>query len=133
MAKITIAGEAVVITSTVKLEDYRKVQKYRPKALVLMGGEDGKEPVFAVSVKSGTGTIGKYGVEFCSATHDEEKLASITIVNPYDGTGDIKDAVAENLGPVVMQLNKIEAGIPAVLAEIDAEKAAILENISVAQ
>ena len=41
MAKIVIAGEAVVVTSAVKLEDYRKVAKYRPKALVLLGGEDG--------------------------------------------------------------------------------------------
>ena len=133
MAKIIIAGEAIVVTSAVKLEDYRKVAKYRPKALTLYGGEDGKEPVFRVGVTNGEGSISKYGIEFNGSTHDEEKFAAITIVNPCSGNGDIKDAVADCIGPAVMQLNKVEAAIPDVLAEIDAEKAAILENITVAQ
>lgn len=132
MAKIIIAGEAVVVASTVKLEDYRKVAKYRPKALVLMGGEDGKEPVFRVGVTNGEGSISKYGIEFNGATHDEDKFASITVVAPCAGNGDIKDAVADCIGPAVMQLNKIEAAIPDVLAEIDAEKAEIMENITIA-
>lgn len=132
MAKIIIAGEAVVVASTVKLEDYRKVAKYRPKALVLMGGEDGKEPVFRVGVTNGEGSISKYGVEFNGTTHDEDKFASITVVAPCAGNGDIKDAVADCIGPAVMQLNKIEAAVPDVLAEIDAEKAEIMENITIA-
>lgn len=132
MAKIIIAGEAVVVASTVKLEDYRKVAKYRPKALMLMGGEDGKEPVFRVGVTKGEGSISKYGIEFNGATYDEDKFASITVVAPCAGNGDIKDAVADCIGPAVMQLNKIEAAIPDVLAEIDAEKAEIMENITIA-
>ena len=48
MAKIVIAGDAVIVTSTMKLEDIKTIAKYRPKALTLMGGEDGKEPIFAV-------------------------------------------------------------------------------------
>ena len=134
MAKIVIAGEAVVITSAVKLEDYRKVAKYRPKALVLMGGEDGKEPIFRVGVTNGgAGTIGKYGAEFATATHDEQKLASITMVYTGKECEDIKETVADEIGPAVMLLNKLEATLPDVLAEIDAEKAQILENITVAQ
>ena len=42
MAKITIAGDAVVITSTQKLEDIKLLEKYRPKALCLYEtGENG--------------------------------------------------------------------------------------------
>ena len=44
MAKIVIAGDAVVVTSAMKLEDIKTIEKYRPKELVLKGGEDGKEP-----------------------------------------------------------------------------------------
>lgn len=131
MAKIIIAGDAVVVTSALKLEEIRKVEKYRPKALYLMGGEDGKEPIFRVGT-SKKGSIGEYGIEFASATHDDEKLASITVGAPV-AAGDIKDAVAEFYGPIIMNLNKVEAAIPAVLDEIDAEKAAVLENIQVAQ
>lgn len=131
MAKIVIAGDAVVVTSSLKLEDIRKVEKYNPKALYLMGGEDGKEPIFRVGTAK-KGTIGEYGVEFASETHDENKLASITIANPYTGP-DIKEAVAEAYGPIIMNLNKVEAAIPDVLAAIEADKAAVLENIQVAQ
>lgn len=42
MAKITIAGDAVVITSSLKLDDIKTIAKYRPKALTLMGGDDGQ-------------------------------------------------------------------------------------------
>ena len=41
--------------------------------------------------------------------------------------------MADEIGPAVMLLNKLEATLPDVLAEIDAEKAQILENITVAQ
>ena len=132
MAKIIIAGEAVVITSALKLEDIRKVEKYRPDALVLKGGEDGKEPIFRVGVCNGTGKINKYGAEFGSETHDEEKFATITLViNGLEG--DIREAVAESIGTAILNLNKLEETIPAVIAEIDAEKNAILGNITVAQ
>lgn len=133
MAKIIIAGNAVVVTSGIKLADYRKIAKYRPKALVLMGGEDNKEQIFRVGVVDEGGSIRKYGIEFGSATNDDEKLASITIVNPAEGGANIKEAVAESIGPAVMLLNKLEETLPAVIDEIDAEKAAILDNITVAQ
>ena len=132
MAKIVIAGEAVVVTSAIKLEDLRKVAKYRPDALVLKGGEDGKEPVFRIGVCSGTGKINKYGAEFGAETHDDAKLATITLVTDAL-EGDIREAVAEAIGASILNLNKLEETIPAVLAEIDAEKAAILGNITVAQ
>ena len=135
MAKITIAGEAVVVTSSCKLEDLKQVAKYRPEALTLFGGEDGKEPIFRVAVvEHGAGSIGKYGAEFSTHTHDDEKLASVTLVFPdgFSG-GDIKECVSDQLGSAILNLNKLEATIPGVLEEIAAEKAQILENISVAQ
>lgn len=132
MAKIFILGEAVVVTSAIKLEDLRKVAKYRPDALTLKGGEDGKEPIFRVGVCNGAGNINKYGAEFGAETHDDAKLATITLAAPgFDG--DVRNEVAEAIGPYVLNLNKIEETIPAVLAEIDAEKNAILENITVVQ
>lgn len=133
MAKITIAGQALVVTSEVKLEDYKKVAKYRPKALILMGGEDNKTPVFRVAVTNGPGSISKYGVEFGVSTNDDKKLAAVTCVLDETGVENIKECVADSIGPIVMQLGKIEATIPTVLQEIAAEKAAIMENIVVAQ
>lgn len=133
MAKIVIAGEAVVITSAMKLEDLRTIAKYRPEALVLKGGEDGKEPIFAVTVTPrGGGDINQYGASFATESHDEAKLATITMVGlPTDG--DVREAVAERVGNAIINLNKLEETLPGVLAEIAAEKQAVLSNIHVAQ
>lgn len=134
MAKITIAGDAVVVTSTMKLEDIRTIEKYRPSALNLMGGEDGKEVIFAMgTAKSGTGSINEYGASFVRESNDEEKLATITMFPVDKAAGDIKEQVADKIGGAVMKLRELEETLPAVLREIAADKAAIMENITVAQ
>ena len=132
MAKIVIAGDAIVVTSAMKLEDIKTIEKYRPKALVLMGGEDGKEPIFAIGTTPGAGNINAVGASFGAETHDDSKLACITLF--LTGvTGDVKEYVADRLGTALIQLNKLEEKLPAVLAEIAEEKAAVLGNITVAQ
>ena len=131
MAKITIVGDAVVVTSTLKLEEYKTIEKYRPNALTLMGGEDGKEPVFHVSV-SGSGVINQDGASFVSATHGEYGYATITMCACTE-SHDIKEWAADKLGAAIINLNKLEAQLPAVLDEINREKAEVMSNISVVE
>ena len=124
MAKIVIAGDAVVVTSAMKLEDIKTIEKYRPK--------DGKEPIFGVGTTHGAGNINAVGASFGSETRDDDKLACITLF--LDGvTGDVKDWVADRLGAAIINLNKLEEKLPAVLEEIAAEKATVMSNITVAQ
>ncbi len=130
MAKILIAGQAVVVTSEMALDDIKTIKKYRPDALVLKGGEDGKEPIFALGI--GEGNINAVGASFYEATRDEEKKATLTMTIDYTGE-DIEGFVSDNFGAAIMNLNKLEATLPAVLAEIAAEKAAIKDNITVIQ
>lgn len=132
MAKIVIAGDAIVVTSALKLEDIRTIEKYRPKELVLKGGEDGKEPIFAVGTTAGAGNINAVGASFGRESHDNEKLATITMCT-NGVTGDVKEWVADHIGSAIISLNKLEEKLPAVLEEIAAEKAAVLSNITVAQ
>lgn len=133
MAKVTIAGRALVITSDLKLTDLETVRKYQPKALILMGGEDGKEPVFAVAaVRGSAGKIGNIGVEFGEETHDDAKLATMTLMVPGD-VKDMKEYVADKYGAALMNLAKLETVLPAVVEAISAEKQSIMDSISVAQ
>ena len=134
MAKITIVGDAVVITSTQKLEDIKLLEKYRPKALCLYEtGENGKkEEVFKVGSTDGNGAISVYGASFGSTTHDDEKLATITMSLPRD-VSDAKQYVADAVGVSILNLNKVESQFAEALAEVVAEKAAVMENISIAQ
>lgn len=128
MAKIKVLGQAVVVTSSIKLEDIKKVKKYRPDALILKGGEDGKEQIFALGV--GEGSVNKYGASFNRETRDNDKLATMTLTTSYDGE-DIQEHVADELGEALVKLRAIEEKFPAIIAEVDAERAAIMADITV--
>lgn len=133
MAKVTIVGNAAVVTSTLKYEDIKTVAKYRPAELTLKGGEDGKEPVFAIAAKDGNGNINAFGACFGAATRDEDKFAQITLVVDANGDTDVKELIADQLGGALVNLAKLEEKLPAVIVEINAEKASVLECITVAQ
>lgn len=132
MAKITVAGNAVVVTSAMKYDDLKTIAKYRPEAMTLMGGEDGKEPIFAVSVCKGNGEINQYGATF-GLGHDAERRATITKNFEHAEDGDIKEIVADKIGSAIIKLEKLEAVLPDVLAEIAAEKSFVMDSITVAQ
>lgn len=130
MAKINVAGESVVITSDIKFDDYKMVAKYRPEKLVLKGGTDNEEPVFAIGIASDPrGSINRVGAEFGSEAHDGSGRATITMDLPKTD-GDIKEAVAEYIGSAILDLNKLEETIPEVVREIAAEKSAVIKNIT---
>ena len=129
MAKVKTMGQAIVVVSEVKLEDIKKIQKYRPEALVLKGGEDNKEEIFRIGI--GDGKINTYGASFCEETRDDEKLATITMTTNYNGD-DIKGFIADELGGALTNLGKLEKTLPAVLDSIDKERTAIMEGITIA-
>ena len=128
-AKVTIAGDAVVITSELTLEEIKTVEKYRPKALTLMGGEDGKEPIFVLG--TGCADINQYGASFASAARDGSGKATITVMMCGQEPEDIKAAVADKFGAALVNIGKLEQVLPAVIEEIKAEREAIMGTISV--
>ncbi len=130
MAKIVIAGDAVVVKSDIKLEDIATIEKYRPNDLVLNGGEDGKEPIFRAGTTTGAGNINSVGASFGRA--DADGKAIITMVMSDVPTEKAKDWVAGTLGAAITNLKALEDKLPAVLAAIAAEKAAVMESITVA-
>ena len=132
MANVVIAGNAAVITSTLKLEDIKVIEKYRPKALTLMGGEDGKEEIFKLGSTADAGYLSAFGASFGFETRDAAKLATMTIDITKCGAGDPKEYVADLYGGALMNLAKIEAELPAVIAEINDDKAAVLASIAMA-
>ena len=95
MAKIVIAGDAVVVKSELNLEDIKTIAKYQPKALTLMGGDEGKEPIFALGTTTGTGSINSVGASFGKA--DSDGKAVITMVMQGVPTEKAKDWVSSAL------------------------------------
>ena len=133
MAKITVAGQAVVVTSGTKLDDLKLVKKYRPDALTLYSEGEEKEPVFKIGFcADGSGSIGTYGIEFPETSYNDEGLAQVTLL--YEGeTEDLKESIVDSIGGAILKLNKLEKKLPDVVAEIAAERAAVLAQIRIAQ
>lgn len=129
MAKIQVLGDAVVLTSAHTLENLRTIAKYRPDALVLKGGEDGKEPVFAISVDGRTDGVNKFGATFNAASRDGKKLAQITTF--IGNAENLKEVIADKYGAALVRLNKLEATLPAVLEEVRAERDAVMQSITI--
>lgn len=133
MSKVTIAGDAVVVASSLKLEDIKTIKKYRPNELVLKGGDDGKEPIFAIDVTTGDGNINSVGASFDRETNDGEHLACVTLCMPGSvKDGDVKAWVADTIGGALVNLNKLEEKLPSVLSAIAAEKQGVLASINIA-
>lgn len=132
MAKITIAGDSYVVTSSATLETIKTLEKYRPKALSLFDvDDDGKKmEVFRVCSAKGEGSISQFGAAFGSTTHDDQKLATITMPIPQ-GVENAVDFVAEKVGAAIIMLNKVEEQFSAAVQDVNAEEARVRENITV--
>ena len=122
----------MVITSSLKLEDIEKVEKFRPDSLILRGGEDGKEPVFRVGASKKTGgAINKYGVTFASEAKDGSGLATLTLFLPKD-IPDVKESLVDTYGDVFDNLAVLEEKMPDIIKDIDARREAIMNEITLA-
>lgn len=130
MAKITVAGQAVVLTSSLKLEDIKTIKKYRPKALIVYGGDDGKELEFAISAGT-VEDISKNGICFANETRDGG-YATITLTTSYAGE-DIKDYVADEIGTAFIHLQSLEDTLEPVIEEIEAQRAELKNSINIVE
>ena len=113
MSQIAIAGNQVVITSSVTLENLRLAEKLRPDALVLKD-EEGNE-TFRVSV--GSNSIGPKGVSYSGTTRDERGLATVSAVIPED-VENAKDYIVDTYGLAIERLGKVETALPDVINEL---------------
>lgn len=129
MARIIIAGDAMVIESAHTLETIKTLEKHSPKALTLLD-DDGKTVIFKVGTTSGKGNINVYGASFGSASKNDEQKAIITMELPADTT-DAKAYAEDFVGTAIIKLNAVEAQFESALAGVEAEKATIRESITV--
>lgn len=132
MAKINVVGRAMVVTSAVKLEDWKSVQKYRASALKLIEkDEDGnKKEIFRVMVdESGMGSVSNFGLVWGAA--DASGKATVTKLIP-DCVDDVETYIVDTFGAALMNVNKIEEAIPSAIEDAEKEREAILESVTIA-
>lgn len=124
-AKIIIVGNAAVVRSGVKYEDWKRALKYDPD-LGLYDEDNNK--LFAVYAQDGmAGELDANGVAFGLA--DADGYAEITLCmcgNPEDK----KAYVAEKCGAGLHALNQLEAKMPEILDEAAKYEQEILSSIT---
>ena len=130
MAKFIIAGSAIVLKSAVKFEDLKTVEKYDKQALSIVDA-DSKETLFAVGTTTGKGNINQYGVSFDAESRDDEKLACLTLEAPAGNIDNLKEWIADKVGPAFDYLEKIEKTIPETLNAIKESRKKITDAIEV--
>lgn len=126
MAKIVIAGDVFIITSSKTLEDLKQIEKHFPDALKLK--DDDEKLYFAVG--TGSSNVNKNGISFNGETPDEHRHAFMRLTIPTD-VADAKQYVADYVGTAFINLQKVEENLGAALQKIKENKAEVMRNIVV--
>jgi hypothetical protein len=127
-AEVELNGAAAVLTSSVKLDDWKRVEKFAPDALKIVD-EDSGDTLFKVMTSNGTGSANEYGVCFGSYTN-AEGYATVTILLDEE-VEDKLEALKEVIGQALLDLNEIEKEIPTLLKNISDKEAEIEKLIKV--
>lgn len=114
---IRIAGNAIVLTSRLKLETIKKMEKFNPNTLALVEvNKDEENEIFRI--ETGTiGSISKYGI--CFNSSNKEGYAQVTTLLP-EGVTDKKGYIKDNLATVIFMLKDLEEAVNSSCAQLDA-------------
>lgn len=124
--KVTIAGNAFVLTSSIKLATIKKLEKYNEDALVVCTRKD-DELIEVFKVMSGKrGTICNAGIVF--ATANKDGYATVTSAIPEE-VKDKKQWVKENYANAIFMLKGLEATIEQYSEDVDKAFAELDEMI----
>lgn len=127
MAKLSIMGDTVQITTDLTKEVIKRVEDYFPEALKLFDTE-GNE-VFGVAI--GNASFSKYGICFCSETAEGKMF--MTTNNPvldHSDPAKEREKVVRCFARVLNDLKQVEANVQEVKAELDGIEESIQESVT---
>lgn len=106
-AKIILTGDACIIKSGVKLEDWKKVLKFEPDFGLY---NDDNEPIFLVAIDENMGSLNNNGAVFSTRADHEGYAVITTVIDP--AVEDKIQAVTDKLGTALLRLNELESKVP---------------------
>ena len=129
--KITIMANTYALTSTIKVGDIELLKKRNPGALKIKD-EDGND-VFAISYAEDKGCVSNYGVTFGAKARGNSGAAMLigTIPSSAKTNEEAKAYVEEVLHVAGVYLSLLEESVPAAAAKVTADKAALMDVITV--
>ena len=123
--KTIIAGTCYVLKSDCTKADLEKVQKHSPEALTII--DEKEKPIFALGIGD-VPQVTRFGVVYNDETRDD-KHACITL--PLPKGVNAEEYVVDKLLPILDKVNKVEDGVPAAIAAIEAKRADVAAAINV--
>lgn len=122
MANMKKVGQAIVVTSVLKVEDIKRVARFAPKSLKLVDSD--KKEYFVIA--AGSESIGQYGVSF--KEQNAEGFAQLTLMGKSEVT---KKELAETYGHILNNLAKVEEQALDALAGVNETLEAVEDSIVV--
>ena len=120
--------EKYVLTSTLRKEDIETVKKYRPDALKIKDSEG--NDVFGMSYVAGKPCVSKNGITFGSTNADGFVIVVGDIPANLPAGTSAGEYVADVVGAALTNINALEESIPAVVAEVKAERDELIGSIT---
>lgn len=120
MAKLKISGNAIVLTSDLKLDTIKKMEKYNPSALALYEEDKSGDKCEVFKIGSGSvSSVSKYGITF--AETNKTGLAVATVLLPETVPNDAKKQFVKDVfGNTIFLLQDLEAAVKTSCEELDA-------------
>ncbi len=131
--QIQIVANTFVVTSAIKVEDIKLLQKYNPNGLAITTKEgDIERDVFRIAYEEGKDTVSGFGMVFGGTSRGTEGFATFTGTLETGLSDDkAKDYVAEKLGGVIGYVKTLETSVPRAAKAIRDAKADLVSKISV--
>lgn len=137
MAKLTVLGDSIVVTSSLKMKDLKMSEKFRPETLILSEKDRNDRWIEMFRVKTTSdpaisGSITDCGAIFNNETHDDNGFATLTLPCVAHGTSEeVKDSILEHFSRALARLNRIELQIAESLEGVRQEKAELEGSITI--
>ena len=132
MAKITVNGDALTITTNITIEQYDKVMNFNPDLLKLKD-EDGNE-FFRVAYTPFTkGDCSKYGITLASSTPEGKMFLTTenVVVGMHTSYEEERKTIIEKYARIINNINMVEAAIASADESMTELENAITDRVSI--
>lgn len=125
-ATIRIVGNALVLTSKLKLDEIKTIEKYIPKALTIQECTGDEEFEIFRLASGKVENISKYGIIFNNTNKDG--FAQITTLIPTEVENKL-EYTKDKLFPIIHKLRFVETNVEEVLKQLNKELNDLEEEI----
>lgn len=132
MAKLTLSGNAITVTTKITSEDFFKIKRHSPESLTIK--DDKENPIFKIDFGGqGKGSINNYGIVFDSVNEDDSMYLSVIDEGGFsECTAEEKKAIiVDQYAAPLVKINQMEMFLEGVLETLTKMENEAAESIEI--